>query len=131
MENLIFLAEKYKTSLLATAIKFIKSCDDRGALVFSKAGKIKWTIASKTFTNVIKDSGPLHDNSNAIDFFLNGQVLNGTPQKVLSVAWLSKIDFPADYLIEETISMNRLDCTLSVIKPVIDEDDEDLYDEYY
>lgn len=128
MNSIEKLAEKYDTSLLSTALNFIKKCDDPGAVVFSANGKIKWTFSSHTFPNIIKDSGDLDEFSCAYNFFNKGQALYGTPQKVLSEVWSKRI-LKHDYFIEETISMPHLNSTLSIIKPFIEDDEEAL--EYY
>jgi len=56
MKSLESLSEKYKTSLTATAIKFIELTQEPCALVLMSNKNIKWKIPSRSFPHTIKDN---------------------------------------------------------------------------
>ncbi|MBC2721224.1 MAG: ImmA/IrrE family metallo-endopeptidase, partial [Desulfosporosinus sp.] len=126
--NLIELSNKYDTSLISTAIRFIKTTEDLGAIVLSKDKNIKWTFHSPRFFGVIKDRGPLHISSTAHDYFEYGIDLPTSSRRVSSDVWSNH--FSGTTLIEETLSMPLLELTLSVIKPLPEYVDEH-YNTYY
>lgn len=127
IEYIIELSNKYDTSLVSTAIRYLNNCNDPGALVLSVNSRIEWCIYSKNFPKIIRYKyKPLHEYSYAIDFFTKGHTLDGTPQKVVAQAWSDS--YPKEkLLIEESISMPQLNSTLSLI--LLDKREEDELEE--
>ena len=52
LNNIISLANKYGTSVISTAIKYIKTTDDLGAIVLSKDKKISWLPVTLIWTRI-------------------------------------------------------------------------------
>jgi len=128
LSTIIDLSNKYDTSLISTAIRFIKATEDLGAIVLSQNKCIKWTFHSPLFFGVIRDRGQLHISSTAYDYFEYGFYISCLCRRVSSNVWSDHFDGVS--LLEETLSMPSLELTLSVIKPLPEYVDEH-YDAYY
>ena len=64
------LAGEFRTSLTATALKFVRLCPEMCALVFSKDGKVKWTPKSHDFWPYIPADKQLDNRTLAYDYFV-------------------------------------------------------------
>jgi len=113
MDLIVDVSEQYDLSLTATAIKVIKHCPERGAVVLSENGRVKWYVKSQGFGYEVRDT-VLHENTYAYDFFKDG-TLPSTPQKVLASAWVKKIHDPNELLIEESVAIYSLGMVLTLI----------------
>jgi hypothetical protein len=122
------LAEtKYGTSVIATAIRFVRLTDEPVALVLSSADRIVWAIPSGSFPYRTDEfvTSP-SENSYAWDFF-HGKPLPDKPRKVLVRAWITSRTVPSDvFAIEESFGMPRLARVLSLIGIIPGTDDGEL-----
>ncbi len=128
LDNIISLANKYGTSVISTAIKYIKTTDDLGAIVLSRDKKISWCIPSKKSRGYVKEEGSLDVCSSAFDFFEYGLPVPQSTRKLSSYIWSDK--FTGVFLLEETLSMMNLNLTLSIIRPT-EEYIERNFDSFY
>lgn len=118
------ISEDYGISLTATALKIIKVCPDRGAVVLSENGQIKWSFESKSFGYEVRKT-KLHEYTYAYDYF-NKSSLPDSPQRVLAYAWLGNARDRNQTLLEESIAIYSLGMVLTLIYT---EDSEELEDE--
>ena len=81
------IAQEFRTSLTAAAIKFIRLCPEQCAVIFSKEGKIKWSYESTTWWHFIERGKPLNGHSIASDFF-KGNEIPDEPIGVEPYAWV-------------------------------------------
>lgn len=117
LANIGDLAEsRYGTSLIATAIRFVKLTAERVALVLSNEKAVLWTIPSETFPCSAEDFVPiLSANSYAWDFF-HGKTLPTEPKRVLARAWVGTASIPDDvFALEDSLAMPRLKQVLTLI----------------
>lgn len=68
------LAADFRTTLTATAIRYIDLCEERCALVFSTDGKIVWIRRSSEFRHWVEPKHALSPHTHASDFFSKGCV---------------------------------------------------------
>lgn len=123
-KTIVSLAEKYETSLTATALKYIKNTEDCGALICSQNNSISWSMKSSSFQYDLL-SGSVSKNSYASDFFTKNQTLKAEAHEVRYDAWISTPIYNQDIkVIEETISMPNLNQTLTLIYIEGEENDE-------
>lgn len=108
--------EKYKTSLLATAVRFVRLTDEPIALVMSESRRVQWGMMSDGFP--LKSEQlvtTLSMNSFAIDYY-DGKALPEGPQDVRADAWFPAWDLEPDMLIrEDSLAMPRLGRVLSLL----------------
>lgn len=118
------ISEDYGISLTATALKIIKVCPDRGAVVLSENGQIKWSYSSNSFGYEVRKT-KLHEFTYAYDYFNEGS-LPDSPQRVLAYAWLGNARDRNQTLLEESIAIYSLGMVITLIYT---EDSEDIEDE--
>lgn len=118
------LADDFRTSLTATAIRYVECSPHRCAIVVSRDGSIKWYRASEDFGYHVKVGSQLGQNSYAIDFF-NGKGLPLSMELVLARSWLDgeKFDWNAE-IKEQSMAIPRYNIVLSLLW--IDDDIDDL-----
>lgn len=126
------LADKYMTSLTATARRYVEFCDDAVAVVFSRGGFIRWFQGSPEFMDCrffIDPRTRLSKQTFAGGYF-NGAALPTAPRSVFAENWLDKAH-PRATIIEHSRAMPSYDAVLSLlwIKDDIMDDDDDLMDE--
>jgi hypothetical protein len=80
------LAREFEVTLTAAALRFVEVSAERVALVYSVAGRVKWTKRSRTFGSLIAKGAKLDSYSLAIDAF-NGKPLPSHPETVETSAW--------------------------------------------
>jgi Zn-dependent peptidase ImmA (M78 family) len=80
------IAKEYDVSILTSAIRFVELSSERCAAVFSKDGLVKWIARSDTFTRPIAETGRIHRDSVAWDFFATGK-LDDRDQPIPAAAW--------------------------------------------
>jgi len=118
------ISEDYGISLTATALKIIKVCPDRGAVVLSENGRIKWSFESKSFGYEVRKT-KLHEYTYAYNYFNEGS-LPDSPQRVLAYAWLGNTRDRNQTLLEESIAIYSLGMVLTLIYT---DDSEELEDD--
>jgi hypothetical protein len=119
------LAEtRYATSLIATAIRFVKLTEEPVALALSSADTLLWVVPSHAFPYRIEEFvSSLSENSYAWDFF-HEKTLSDGPNQVLLRAWISAPRAPEDaFIAEESLGMKRLGRVLSLITLPLHNDD--------
>lgn len=84
------LASDFQTTLTATAIRFVQLCDQKCAVVYSKAGEISWSWGSPEFHYWIKRGTKLKTSTYAVDFFEKGYATQQMQemQEVTRDAWI-------------------------------------------
>lgn len=110
------IANDYRTSLTATAIRFVRFCPESCAVVFSKDGKVKWFYTSEDWWSYIAKNQKLDNRTLAYDFF-KGISLPDKPVGVDADAWVNGDGLSE--LVEHSIGSKYLNFVLTIlwIKP--------------
>lgn len=74
MELIEGLAADFRTTLTATAIRYVDLCGEKCAVILSTAGQVAWTRRCPEFRYWIVPKRTLSSNSYAADFFSKGTV---------------------------------------------------------
>lgn len=108
-DNIMKLSNIYQTSLTATAIKFIKTTFDKGAIFLSDYdGNILWGFATEDIYNI--NTNKIHEESITYDYLntFEGKYLK-EPQRVPSYCWFDEENYENKYIcFEETKIFNKL-----------------------
>jgi hypothetical protein len=108
------LAKEFRTTLTATALRYVDFSKEPCALVTSKDGFIKWYRKSDSFNFHVKVGEKLNFDTIAFDFF-DGVDLPKEPDSVPARSWLAgEVDEEAD-LIEQSISLGSYGVVLSLL----------------
>ena len=121
------IAVEFETSLMATAIRFVRFSPESCVLVFSRDGRIKWTRKSEDFKLHTHGWGErLPKGSLAEVYFRKGTITDG-PMDVGSDAWL--VDWSAEKVpevVEHSLAIPSAGGVLSLLWiPVSEEDDDE------
>lgn len=81
------IAREFKTSLTATAIKFVRLCPEKCAVVYSSEGKIQWSYRSPDWWPFIQHGKKLDSRTAAYDFFVGEQIIKD-PVEIDGDAWV-------------------------------------------
>jgi Zn-dependent peptidase ImmA (M78 family) len=122
LDIVVSIADRYGTSLTATAIKVVKATCEPVAMVLSSNGRIEWAIRSKSFKWYVRE-GHLSENSYVVDYFKNGESLQG-PQHVRADAWCDDAE-PHHLLVEESVPFNNLGKALTILALPYQEDNDE------
>ena len=111
------IAEDFRASLTATAIKFVRLCPEKCAVVYSTEGKIKWFYKSPDWWPFIQKDKKLDERTLAYDFFV-GQPMEPDPVEIDAKAWVESNGL--DEIVEHSIASTIYGFVLSMlwIKPV-------------
>ena len=113
------LAEEFRTSLTATALRFVEMCPEACALVLSHAGKISWFKKNNDFYPRIKSAGsPLDKRSLTFDAFAEGKEVHTDPEEITAAAWVNddREDSDTDIeFVEHVIPMPNLGAALTLL----------------
>jgi len=82
------LSTEFRTTLTATALRYVQLSIEPCAVVVSKAGVIKWYKKSTCFDFHVKVGEKLSPSTYAFDFY-DGVNMPAQPQKAPAYAWLS------------------------------------------
>jgi Zn-dependent peptidase ImmA (M78 family) len=108
------LAKEFRTTLTATALRYVGFSKEPCALVVSKDGFIKWYRKSDSFNFHVKVGEKLSFDTFAFDFF-DGVNLPLEPDSVPTHAWLAgEIDEEAE-LFEQSLSLKSYGIVLSLL----------------
>ncbi len=118
------IARLFQTTLTATAIRFVQITSERSAIVWSDAGRVKWSVRSSDFPGWITRGRTLSGYSHAADVFKNKSVPGGF-QPVPQNAWLEQRVLDGREIFEETRSFQRLGAALSMLWFPAGDDDEE------
>ncbi len=114
------LAQLFRTSLTATAIRFIELSPYRCALVASENARIKWSKVSDNFSFFLRRGTPISKNTHAADYFEGNPLASGL-HKVRADAWLEGPRLQRNiYIREESKELWRYKQVLTLLW--IDED---------
>lgn len=80
------LADEFKVTLSAAALRFVELSDERVAVVYSVDGKVKWRRRSRDFGRLLNPGDSLDSYSLAIDAF-KGKKLPEREQTVDTKSW--------------------------------------------
>ena len=75
------IANDFRASLTATAIKFVRLCPEKCAVVFSSRGKVQWFYKSPDWWPFIRKGKKLDQRTLAFDFF-NGEPTEKEPVEI-------------------------------------------------
>jgi len=109
------IADDFFTSLMATAIKFVRLCPEMCAIVYSEDAAIKWFYKSKDWWPHIR-KGPLDRQTLAFDFF-QGKRIFEEPEEIEGEAWVETSR--VESIVEHSIASPTYGFVLSLlwIKP--------------
>ncbi len=108
------LAKEFRTTLTATALRYVGFTKEPCALVVSKDGFIKWYRKSGCFNFHVKVGEKLSFDTYAFDYF-DGVNLPNEPDSVPARAWLAgEIDEEAE-LFEQSLSLGSYGVVLSLL----------------
>jgi len=122
------LADTFRTTLTATALRYIKFSKERCAIVYSESGHIRWFQGTDDFGHWIPVRTKLNPLSLAFDFF-DGKELPARMESVDASTWLEG-KYVSDAMIkEESRALPYYNAVLTLLwidKDIdIDEDDWD------
>jgi hypothetical protein len=132
LEFIANIADKFNTSLTATALRYLYFSTEPCAIVYSKDGRIKWFQGSKDFNELgffIDVHSKLDPSSLAIRYF-QGQSLPDSQKSVPASTWF----VPGKYrrnstIIEQSWSMPRYHSVLTLLWIEDDISEDDVYEE--
>jgi hypothetical protein len=110
------IADVFRSSLTASAIRFVRFCPEQCAFVYSEEGKISWSIQSKNWWPFISNGKPLDKRSIAFDFF-EGESIPDEPIEIVANAWINARG--VDEVVEHSIGSRTYGFVLTIlwIKP--------------
>lgn len=110
------IAQEFRASLTATAIRFVRFCPEKCAIVFSKDNRVRWFYGSESWWPFIPVGSKLDERTVASDFF-KGILLPDKPVEVDAAAWVESERL--DEIIEHSVGSKYLNFVLSIlwIKP--------------
>jgi len=106
------LAKDFEVSLTATAIRFVRFCPEKCAVVFSRDNKICWSYQSEDWWPYIQKGKQLDKWSLASDFFA-GKEMNEEPEDVRASAWIDARG--VDEVVEHSICSKKHGFVLSIL----------------
>lgn len=114
------IAKKFRASLTATAIKFVRLNPEKCALVYSENGKIVWSCRSSDWRPFIQNKVPLDPRTEAYEFFQRKELYED-PVETPANAWFND-SIGIGEVVEHSIGSKEFDFVLSLlwIKPTND-----------
>lgn len=123
-ETIQFIAETFKVSLSAAALRFTEFTNERCAVFFSQNGEIAWGKASQGFKYSLR-RGNLLDKTYAYDFFYENETLPDKFEQVYPYAWIADANVPDSLNVQEfSTCFKSINAVLSLVKIEDEEDDE-------
>lgn len=119
-EPIRMIAHEFRASLTASAIKFVRLCPEKCALVCSQHGKVKWFYKSSDWDQFIRVGDIIDKRTLAFDYF-HGDELSTAPEEVEAEAWIHGTKDGVDEVVEHSIASTQYGFVLSIlwIKPFI------------
>jgi hypothetical protein len=109
------IADRFRTSLTATALRFVRLCPEMCALVLSKDQRVKWVFKSDDFWPYIAVGKKLDPRTLAYDFF-RGREMRQAPEEVEAEAWLdTERSGDIEEVVEHAVAMPGLHSVLALI----------------
>lgn len=124
------LAGEFRTTLTATALRYVQASSEPCAVAICKDGIIKWYKPSKSFNYHLKVGEKLSPDSYAFDFY-DGIDLPDEPDRVPAYAWLSGTFDAEAQIVEHSVALSRYGIALSLlwidtdVRPVWHKDEEE------
>jgi len=115
LKPIMSIADRFQTSLTATAIKFVRLCPEMCAVVFSENSRIKWVYRSDDFWPFIQIRRKLDARTLAFDFF-GKKVLPAEPEEVEADAWFEvKRDDAVQEVVENSVAIPSINSVLTIL----------------
>lgn len=111
LDPIKLIAKDFRASLTATAIKFVRLCPEKCAVVYSTGGKIKWFYKSPDWWPFIH-GGKLDKRTLAYDFFA-GKPMELEPVEIEADAWVESRGI--DEIVEHSIASHQYGFVLSIL----------------
>lgn len=109
------LAEDFKTSISATAIRFVDFSPEQCAVIFTENGRVRWSRKSDTFWPRLLGWGKeVEPASLASDFFRKG-TMSEDPEEVRGDAWIESESGRSPELVEHSMPIPSLDAVVTVL----------------
>lgn len=106
------IAKDFRSSLTATAIKFVRLCPEKCALVFSSKGKVQWFYKSPDWWPFIRRDKKLDKRTLAYDFFVS-EPMDKEPVEIDADAWIESSGI--DEIVEHSIGSTNHGFVLSIL----------------
>lgn len=100
LDHVDYLSGLFRTSLTATAIRFVEFCREECAVVFSKNGRICWSYPGLEFRFKYLPHSDLDQYTLAYDHFHKGSG-ERTQQSIDASAWFPQIKFRQNAMLKE------------------------------
>lgn len=125
------LADFYETSFLATAIKYVKFVDEPMLLAsYSEDGHLAFSISSPSFPRDVCLTNCLSTRSSAFDQIAYKISLNGKTRIHNDPSiWFSSENGKFSNVIEESYFIAATNQSISLLRPTLSDDYQDIYDE--
>ena len=114
MDRVSELSSEFRTTLTATAIRYVQLSSEPCAVAISKNCTIKWYKKSDSFGFHLKVGEKLSPDTHAFDYF-DGIVLPVRPRKVPAAGWIKGEIDPDAEIIEQSIALISYDVVLSLL----------------
>jgi hypothetical protein len=108
------LAGEFRTTLTATASRYVQLSLEPCAVVISKGGIIKWYMKSPSFDFHVKVGDKLSPNTYAFDFY-DGVDLPPRPEKAPAPAWLAGVVDDEAEIFEHSLALTSYGVVLSLL----------------
>ena len=110
------IARTFKTSLLASAMRFVELTEKRCAVVYSELGRVKWVKPSATFPAWIPRRRRLHSTSPAFEYSQRGRI-DSDPHVLPATAWLpcKRIELANVQIVEHAAVVPELGAVFSLL----------------
>ncbi|MDY6894064.1 MAG: ImmA/IrrE family metallo-endopeptidase [Thermotogota bacterium] len=112
LEPIKQIARNFRASLTASAIKFVRLCPHKCAIVYSAEGKIKWFYKSPDWWPFILKDQRLDKRTLAYDFFAD-KPMEPEPSEVDADAWVESRG--VDEIVEHSIASSQYGFVLSLL----------------
>ncbi len=114
MDRVSELSGEFRTTLTATAIRYVQLSSEPCAMAVSSNGVIKWYKKSDSFGFHLKVKEKLSQATYASDFF-DGSELPTKPRKVPAAAWIAGDIDPEGEIIEHSVALKSYSVVLSLL----------------
>jgi len=106
------VANQFRVSLMASAIRFVRFCPEKCAVVCSENGKVSWSYRSPTWWPVIRRGMILDERTIAYDFFKD-EALPDEPIEIDANAWISMRE--TEEVVEHSLGSKSYGFVLSIL----------------
>lgn len=128
-----FIAKQFRTSLTATALRYVTFSPYRCAIVQSKEDQIEWSHCTESFGYRLENGTPLDEDCLATDFFKGTHVISEM-QPVTASSWIRSHTFgPLAFVKEQSWGFKTYGTVLTLLwlDVVFEKEEEADEDDYY